>query len=164
MKKLTVLENSLQKKKKQFDDKLQNHINTVKQANGQPLNDKRNGQATLNKWAKQNDILRDLKESIEKTERAIQIEKNKIVGCELVKNDLPAPILKMLENGRLIQWRKYPNTFFVKNVDKARIVWDKKKKVIAHKYSKQIIDKNQRSVFAKTYNELFKCVGGNFKN
>ena len=164
MKRLTVLENSLQKKKKQFDDKFQNHINTVKQANGQPLNDKRNGRTTLNKWAKQNDALRNLKESIEKTERAIEIEKNKIVGCEMVKNDLPHPILKMLENGRLIQWRKYPNTFFVKNVDKARIVWDKKKKVIAHKYSKQIIDKDQRSVFAKTYNELFKCVGGNFKN
>ena len=47
MKKLTVLENSLQKKKKQFDNKLQN------------------------------DALRNLKESIEKTERAIEIEKKK---------------------------------------------------------------------------------------
>jgi hypothetical protein len=103
-----------------------------------------------------------LKESIEKTERAIEIEKNKIVGCEMVKNDLPPPILEMLENGILIQWRKYPNTFFVKGVDKARIVWDKKKKVIAHKYSKQIIDKDQWNIFAKTYNELFKC--GEFSN
>lgn len=163
-KRLIILENSLEKKKKQFDDKLQNHINTVKQANGQPLNDKRNGQATLNKWERQNDSLRNLKESIAKTEDAIDREKGKIIDCESEKNNLPTAILDMIENGTLTQWRKHPNTFFVTGVDKARIVWDKKKKVVAHKYSKQITDKDQWKLFAKTYNELFNSVGENFKN
>lgn len=163
-KRLIILENSLEKKKKQFNDKLQNHIDTVKQANGQPLNDKRNGQATLNKWERQNDSLRNLQESIAKTENAIEVEKGKIIECESVKNSLPDAILEMMVNGTLIQWRKHPNTFFVNGVDKARIVWDNKKKVVAHKYSKQITDKDQWKLFAKTYNELFKSVGENFKN
>lgn len=163
-KRLIILENSLEKKKKQFNDKLQNHIDTVKQANGQPLNDKRNGQATLNKWERQNDSLRNLQESIAKTENAIEVEKGKIIECESMKNSLPDAILEMMVNGTLIQWRKHPNTFFVNGVDKARIVWDNKKKVVAHKYSKQITDKDQWKLFAKTYNELFKSVGENFKN
>ena len=157
-KRLITLETSLKKKKKQFDDKLQNHIDTVKQANGQPLNDKRNGQATLNKWDRQNDSLRNLQESIDKTERAIEVEKGKIIDCEAVKDILPDAILEMIANGTLKQWRKHPNTFFVNGVDKARIVWDNKKKVVAHKYSKQITDKDQWKLFVKTYNKLFKSV------
>ena len=155
-KRLLILENSLEKKKKQFDERLQNHFDTVKQANGQPLNDKRNGQATLNKWERQNNSLRNLQESIAKTERAIEAEKGKIIDCEGVKNDLPTAILDMIENGTITQWRKHPNTFFVAGVEKARIIWDNKKKVVAHKYSKQITDKDQWKLFAKTYNQLFK--------
>ena len=71
---LEILKNSLIKKEKQFDDKLQNHINTVKQANGQPLNYKRNGRATLNKWDRQNESLRNLKDSIQKTKDEIEKE------------------------------------------------------------------------------------------
>ncbi|MFL1896765.1 hypothetical protein ACJRPK_13750 [Aquimarina sp. 2-A2] len=155
-KRLIILENSLEKKKQQFSDKLQHHFDTVKQANGQPLNDKRNGQATLNKWEKQNDSLINLNESIAKTEDAIEREKGKIIDCESVKNNLPGTILEMIENGRLTQWRKHPNTFFVDGVDKARIVWDNKKKIVAHKYINKITDKDQWKTFAKTYNELFK--------
>ena len=155
-KRLLILENSLEKKKKQFDERLQNHFDTVKQANGQPLNDKRNGQATLNKWERQNNSLRNLQESIAKTERAIEAEKGKIIDWEGVKNDLPTAILDMIENGTITQWRKHPNTFFVAGVEKARIIWDNKKKVVAHKYSKQITDKDQWKLFAKTYNQLFK--------
>lgn len=157
-KRLKILEGSLEKKKALFDEKLQNHINTVKQANGQPLNDKRNGQATLNKWEKQNEALRNLQESIVKTENAIEIEKGKILECEAVKNDLPQCILCMLEEGKLTQWRKHPNTFFVNGVEKARIIWDSKKKIVAHKYIKQITDKDQWKLFALTYNELYKTL------
>ena len=66
-KRLQILENSLIKKNDLFDEKLNNHFETVKQANGQPLNDKRNGQATLNKWDRQNESLLNLKENIEKS-------------------------------------------------------------------------------------------------
>ena len=53
-KRLEVLKASLVKKEAELDRRMQAHFDTVKQANGQPLNDKRNGQATLNKWDKQN--------------------------------------------------------------------------------------------------------------
>jgi len=157
-KRLIILESSLEKKKKQFSEKLQNHFETVKKANGQPLNDKRNGQATLNEWDKQNNHLRNLDESINKTERAIEIEKGKILDCESVKNILPKEIFEMIENGTLTQWRKHPNTFFVKGVDKARICWDNKKKIVSHKYLNKITDKYQFKLFAKTYNNLFKSI------
>ena len=52
-KRLDILKNSLAKKEKEFDAKLQNHFDTVKLANGQPLNDKRNGRATINLWERQ---------------------------------------------------------------------------------------------------------------
>ena len=56
-KRLEILEESLKKKQQLFDRRLQNHFDTVKQTNGQPLNDKRNGHATLDKWDRQNESL-----------------------------------------------------------------------------------------------------------
>ena len=52
---LEILKASLAKKQTLFDQRLQQHFDTVKEANGQPLNDKRNGRVTLNKWDKQSD-------------------------------------------------------------------------------------------------------------
>lgn len=161
---LEILENSLIKKNKLFDDKLQNHFDTVKQANGQPLNDKRNGQATLNKWDKQNESLNNLKESIAKTERAIENEKGKIIEVEKQKETLPNKILEMVANGRLTLWRKHPNRFFVKGVDKARIVWNEKQKSVTHSYSSAITDKDQWKIFARTFNELHKSININTIN
>jgi len=153
-KRLEILENSLAKKQQQFNDKLQSHIDTVKQANGQPLNDKRNGQATLSKWERQNASLRSLKESIEKTKQAIELEKGKIIDVEHANKAIPPEILKLVEKGELKQWRKHPNTFFVEGVDKARIVWDAKRKILAHKYLKSITEPGQRVKFARMYNGL----------
>ena len=45
-KKLEILKNSLAKKEQELQRRFDVHFATVKQANGQPLNDKRNGQAT----------------------------------------------------------------------------------------------------------------------
>lgn len=152
-KRLEILKQSLIKKEELFSDRLQNHIDTVKQANGQPLNDKRNGRATLNKWDRQNDALRNIQEGIEKTKRAIEKEEGKIFDVEHAKGSLPAEILKLVESGELIQWRKHPNTFFVPGVDKARIVWTKDK-VIAHKFTSEVTDKEQWKIFARTFNAL----------
>jgi len=157
-KRLEILENSLIKKNALFDEKLQNHFNTVKQANGQPLNDKRNGQSTLNKWERQNESLRNLEQSIEKTKRAIEKEKNKITGVEYAKGTFPSCILEMLESGQLIQWRKHPNTFFVKGVDKARIVWDDKKKIIFTRYRSTITEQDVWKIFASTFNTILKSI------
>jgi hypothetical protein len=112
-KKLEILKQSLAKKEQELQRRFDVHFATVKQANGQPLNDKRNGQATLNKWERQNDAIRTAKESIEKTKRAIEFEEGKIKGVEHVNNFIPKEILELVESGVLVQWRKHPHTFFV---------------------------------------------------
>lgn len=155
-KRLKILEASLIKKKAILDDKFERHFASVKQANGQPLNDKRNGQATLDKWDRQRESIINQKESIEKTERAIEIEKGKITDIEAAKETFPKCILDMLESGQLIQWRKHPNTFFVKGVDRARIVWDNKKKLIFTRYKNLITEQDVWKIFATTFNALLK--------
>jgi len=153
-KKLEALKNSLIKKEQILNYKFNNHFATVKQANGQPLNDKRNGQATLNKWERQNESIRNQKESIEKTKRAIEIEEGKIMDVEQTNTFIPTEILELVEKGELNQWRKHPNTFFVPDVDKARIVWDNKRKVVAHRYAHLITEQVQRTKFVRLYNSL----------
>jgi hypothetical protein len=153
-KRLAILKNSLAKKQKQFNDKIQDHFDTVKQSNGQPLNDKRNGQATLNKRDRQNESLRNLKESIAKTERAIEREEGKIMDVEAAKEVTPKEILELVNKGVLTQWRKHPNTFFVDGVEKARIVWNEKKKQVAHRYVISVPSQEQYSKFAKVFNSL----------
>lgn len=154
-KRLEILKNSLAKKEQDLASRFDTHFKTVKQANGQPLNDKRNGRATLNKWDRQSDGIRKAKESIEKTKRAIEIEEDKIGNVEHAKTFIPQEILNLVESGELIQWRKHPHTFFVVGVDKARIVWLVKEKKVAHKFLSEIKEQEQRSKFAKVYNRLF---------
>jgi len=159
-KKLEVLKNSLIKKERILNEKFDNHFATIKQANGQPLNDKRNGQATLNKWERQSESIRNQKESIEKTKRAIEIEEGKIMDVEQTNNFIPIEILDLVEKGELKQWRKHPNTFFVPNVDKARIVWDNKQKVVAHRSAHLITEQEQRTKFVRLYNGLNSVLNG----
>ena len=159
-KRLEILKNSLAKKEQQLNAKFDEHFATVKQANGQPLNDKRNGQATLNKWERQSDSIRTLQKSIETTKRAIEIEEMKIAQVEHVNGFIPSEILKLVESGDLIQWRKHPHTFFVPGVDKARIVWDEKRKVVCHKFVSAITVQEQRTKFVRTYNPLGLLLNG----
>lgn len=153
-KRLEILKASLVKKESLLNEKFDQHFKTVKQANGQPLNDKRNGQATLNKWERQSESIRILKSSIDKTKEAIEWEENTIKGIEKSKELLPKEIQDLINSGLLIQWRKFPNIFFVKDVDKARIIWDKKKKIVAHKFYSSIINDEQKRTFRFTYNKL----------
>lgn len=160
-KRLEILKKSLIKKEQQFEEKLQNHIDTVKQANGQPLNDKRNGQSTMNRWERQNEAIRNLKESIEKTKRAIEKEEDKIHACKYQnENFIPQEILELVEKGELIQWRKHPTHFFVPGVEKARIWWDESRKAVAHKYAHLITEQEQRTKFVRLYNGLNAVLNG----
>ena len=159
-KKLEILKQSLAKKEEQLNAKFDTHFATVKQANGQPLNDKRNGQATLNKWELQNEGIRIMQKSIEATKQAIEIEEGKIKGVEHANTFIPAEIQKLVETGELIQWRKHPHTFFVAGVDKARIVWDEKRKVVAHKFVSEITIQEQRTKFVRIYNPLNALLNG----
>ena len=151
-KRLEMLKASLVKKEVELDRRMQAHFDTVKEANGQPLNDKRNGQATLNKWEKQNDAIRNQQAEIEKTKRAIESEEGKIAHLSSVA--VPSFITDLINAGEITQWRKYPNRFFVVGVDKARIVWLEKDNAFAHQYVKSITDKAQYAIFCEVFNKI----------
>lgn len=151
---LSILEQSLAKKEQVLNQKIGNHFETVKQANGQPLNDKRNGQATLNKWDKQNQSISNQLKEIEKTQNAIEKEKAKIANVEAIQDDLPPIIKELLADGKITQWRKYPNRFFVVGVEKARLVFDVKSGLISYSYLQQIPTKEQYGIFKDVYNYI----------
>ena len=142
-KRLEILENSLTKKEAELAQRINTHLDDVKKANGQPLNDKRNGRATLDRWDEQRRMIRKTEESIEKTKRAIDKEKIKIARVELFT--VPAAIQELLDAGVLTQWRKYPNRFFVKGVEKARIVYENGK-IFAARHT-EIPNQEQYTVF-----------------
>ena len=141
----------MERKEKEFDAKLQNHFDTVKLANGQPLNDKRNGRATMNLWERQNESLKTLQTSIEKTKNAIEKEEQKISNIE--DFEIPQEIKELLEERIINQWRKHPRFFFVVGVDKARFALTDNG-LISHKYYAQIECEKQREKFRLVYNEI----------
>ncbi len=150
---LEILKASLVKKENRFNDQLQQHFDTVKQANGQPLNDKRNGRATLNKWDKQSDALRALQDSIQRTKDAIEREETKIANASMVS--LPWFIKQAIDDGLITQWRKFPRFFFVNGVSGGRIVLDEKTGGIAHRYLSKV-PKDEYPIFRDVFNKLNK--------
>ena len=154
MSRLDILKASLEKKQAKFDRKLNEHFADVKSTNGQPLNDKRNGFATMKRWDRQNDVLSRMQKEIEKTQTAIEREESRIRCIDRNKNSMPEEIQELIDNGTLKQWGKYPHIMFVEVVDKARIIWDSKKKMVMHKFVSSIIDTEQRKKFARVYNSL----------
>lgn len=152
-KRLDILKKSLEKKEVIFDEKIENHFDTVREANGQPLNDKRNGHKTLDKWEKQNNSIRSTKESIEKTKWAIEREEVKIANVE----NFPIPdfLKPFLNSGVITQWRKHPNRFFVKGVDKGRIIWNEEKKTLGYSFLSEV-PKDQYPTFRDVFNEINK--------
>lgn len=161
MSRLDILKASLEKKQAKFDKKLDEHFADVKSANGQPLNDKRNGYSTMRRWDKQNDSLSNLQKEIEKTKGAIEYEKGKLIDIAGNKSRMPKEITDLIDNGTLKQWGKYPHIMFVDGVDKARIIWDDKKKVVMHKFTNALTDKEQRMKFAQVYNSLHAAINLN---
>lgn len=158
---LELLKKSLIKKEQELYRRLNAHFEDVKRTNGQPLNDKRNGNATFNRWEKQNSSIRSIKESIEKTKNAIEKEQRKINGVNYQnENFIPKEILELVEKGELVQWRKHPNHFFVPGVNKARIWWDESRKAVAHKYVHLITGQEQRTKFVRLYNGLNAILNG----
>lgn len=98
----------------------------------------------------------NLQKEIERTEKAIQEEESKNNFVERVKSELPQEIVELIDNGTIKQWSKYPHIFFVDGVEKARIIWEDKKKRVAHKFTSQIRDREQYKKFANVYNTLAK--------
>lgn len=150
---LKVLKRSLARKTELMEARIAHHFDSVKSANGQPLNDKKNGRKTLDRWERQNQSIRNISESIEKTRAAIKREQATIDRLGAVAADIPDAIKREIESGLLQQWRKHPRTFFVTGVDKARIVLLDDGR-IAHRYTNQVKDPEQRKILAKTFNSL----------
>ena len=154
MSRLDILKASLEKKQARFNRKLNEHFSDVKSANGQPLNDKRNGYSTMKRWDRQNETLSKIQKEIEKTRTAIGREESRIRCIDRNRNSMPEEIQKLINDGTLKQWGKYPHIMFVEGVDKARIIWDDRKKVVMHKFVSSITDTEQRRKFARVYNSL----------
>lgn len=161
MSRLDILKASLEKKQAKFDKKLNEHFADVRSANGQPLNDKRDGASTMRRWDRQNDSLSNLQKEIERTKFAIENEKGKLIDIAGNKSRMPKEITDLIDNGTLKQWGKYPHIMFVVGVDKARIIWDDKKKVVMHKFANTLTDKEQKKKFAQVYNSLHAAINQN---
>jgi hypothetical protein len=158
---LEILKKSLAKKEKLYDDKISAHFSDVRSANGQPLNDKRNGYQTLDRWERQNDSIRSTKAEIEKTKKAIEREEYKIENVNSWQEIFPSPITELLESGILTQWRKFPRIMFVKGVKKARITYDPKTGTISNSYVSEINNSEQYAIFRNVFNQLKKDLSTN---
>ena len=154
MSRLDILKASLEKKQAKFNRKLNEYFSDVKRTNGQPLNDKRNGYSTMKRWDRQNDTLSKMQKEIEKTQTAIEREEGRIRCIDHNRSSMPEEIQTLINDGTLRQWGKYPHIMFVEGVDKARIIWDDRKKVVMHKFVSSITDTEQRRKFARVYNSL----------
>lgn len=155
MTRLEILKNSLEKKHAKFNEKLNEHFADVRSTNGQPLNDKRNGAATFKRWDRQNESLLRLQKEIARTEDAITSEEWKQKRIADVNNVLPPAITSRLNDGTLRQWGKHPNYFFVDGVEKARLIWDMKKKGLFYKYLSSVTDTDQRKRFITVAKEIY---------
>ena len=155
-KRLEILTTGLKKKEAMFDRSLQKHFDTVKQANGQPLNDKRNGRVTLDSWDRQNESLRSMQESIARTKAAIEREQNKIAVANSI--NIPSHIQAAIDDGLLTQWRKFPRFFFVNGVENGRIVLDERTGKISARYLSRI-PKEQFPTFRDVFNGINKKIG-----
>jgi len=154
MKRLEILEKSLEKKEQELNRRFDNCFNHIKSANGQPMNDKRNGQAFFNRAEKNDNAIRNQLESVEKTKEAIEREKNRLDYKDRVIADrvnLPKIVQELLADGTLNQWFKYPDYFFVTGIDKFRINIKQKKTKKAdwtffHKYGSEVKKEDRQHV------------------
>lgn len=155
-KKLEILKASLEKKQNEFDVQLSKHMDDVRGAQGEPMSGHARGDLVLKRWDKQNNSLKTLDKSIERTKAAIEREEYKIANIEATNEEIPDLFLDLCKEGLLNQWRKYPNIFFVVGVDKARIGWDTKKKIPYHKFYKEIQSKDEQENFRLIWNKIYK--------
>lgn len=157
-KRLEILERSLAKKNAKFDAAFEAHRADVVGAQGEPMAGHSGGERVLRRWERQSAGLKSLVAGIEKTERAIEIERGKISESAVAMGAMPQAIADLVEAGTLIQWRKHPATFFVDGVDKARIQF--KGGVLSHKYSRSVTDPVQSQKFKEVFNGLHIAING----
>lgn len=155
-KRLEILKSSLAKKEAELNKRFENHFDDVKRANGQPLNDKRNGRATMDRWERQSEAIRSQKASIEVTKAAIEKEDSKSSEVTHYYKLMPKYLQERIDSGQLKQWGKHPRILFIDGVEKARIYWDEKKNICSHKFTNDIPTKEQYAIFRDIYNAVNK--------
>ena len=148
---LEILHQSLEKKEQEQSRKFEAHFVDVRSANGQPMNDKRHGAATLTRWSKQNQSIRNCEASIQRTKAAIEREEAKISHVNSV--DLPEAIRQAIDAGEITQWRKNPRMFFVVGVERGRICWDVTTQTVGHRYLADV-PLEQYPKFRDAYNKI----------
>jgi len=153
-KRLEALNKSLENKNKKLDKKYEDYFSDVARANGQPLNDKRGGQAVLDRWDRKSNGIANQRDEIQKTKEAIEKEELKIYGVKEWYKAMPSYIQEFIDNGTLIQWGKHPRIMFVAGVEKARIKFDEKSGLCSHSYLNQIPNKEQYAIFRDIYNKI----------
>ena len=116
------------------------------------MNDKRNGQAFFNQHAKLDSALQRQQAEIEKTKQAIIIEEGKIAYCKNTLEDIHPAIIKLLEEGKVTQWRKHPTMFFVVGVEKGRFIY--KNGQLLNKFYTSIPTVEQKAIFKEVYQAL----------
>jgi len=146
-----ILRASLAKKEKKLDALFATYFAAVKAAHGQPLNDKRGGVAVMASWDKLNDRIRAQKKSVERTRAAINRAEDKESGIAIAYRSFPKCLQKLVDDGKVRQWGRHPDTLFVAGVEKARIVWNGAD--VAHRYVAETPDE-QYPLFRDTYNGL----------
>jgi len=163
MNRLEILKNSLVKKKANLDIFFEDLYSHQRLTNGQPMNDKRNGNSWFKRHEQLNNKIANQFKEIEKTEHSIEKEQSKIDNYSNIEKDLPQPILDLIQAGTLIQWKKYPNTFFIEGLDTVRIVYEKKvmktkiKETLLNRYQnefKKNCTKEEWTKFVKIFNYL----------
>lgn len=152
---LEILENSLKKKQDAFDKALQAHMDDVASSNGQPMNDKRNGRATMSRWDAQNNRLRKLNGEIEKTKVAIENEQFKVNRVNTTNDTLPQVLLDKVESGELQQWKKHPSFFFVTGIKDARMQYKNGKLFVSH-YKE--LSKEDYAIFVAKAKEIMQLI------
>lgn len=150
-KRLDILEQSLEKKSALLDDRISDLFNAVRSTNGQPLNDKKCGSKVFKQWEKLDKAVASAKAKIKKAETAIEREKARIRRVE----NCPAPafIQKFIDLGEVVQWRKFPNRFFITGVKGGRIVWDEVPQRLTCSHLSEVPE-DQRERFKTVYEAL----------
>ncbi len=167
MNRLEILQNSLINKKANLDVFFEDLYSHQRLTNGQPMNDKRNGGTWFKRHDQLNNKIANQFKEIEKTENAIEREQSKIDNYSDIEKDLPQPILDLIQSGTLVQWKRYPNTFFIQGLDTVRLVYDKKvmktkiKETLFNRYQnefKKNCSREQWLKFVKIWNELYPLI------
>lgn len=148
-KRLDRLLHSLEKKQVLADRSIEEHSREVRARMGQPFH--RSEASTLNRFRRQEQAIKNKLQEVKKTERAIEREKELIKRVHSTK--LPNAINEAIQSGEITQWRKYPNRFFVKGVEKGRIIWDEQKGQLLNSHYSQIPEE-QKPIFKKAFYDL----------